>query len=128
MAQDLKEYLAGKKCAGFDPVPHYFPTGDYVTYYFRNDRCFEQRLDDIVTVYLAMDTKELVGCKIKGVKHVLRMAGDFGVTLDDGDVRLGLFFFVGAALAKDDAQKDRYEELKRLAKDARVDRKELQLT
>ena len=126
MAQNLTEYLAGRKCQGFKAVPHYFPGGDFVTCYFSNEECFEQRVDDLLTVYLSMDTKELVGCKITGVKHVLQTAADFGVTGTEGDVRLGLFFFVGAALAKDDVQKGRYEELKRMAKDATVDPKELQ--
>jgi hypothetical protein len=127
MAQDLKEYLETNHAQGFRPVPHYFAQGDFVTYYFRNDRCYAQRLDDLVTVFLAFDSHELVGCKIKGVKHILQTAGDFGVTLDDGAVQLGLFFFIGAAMAKDEAQKKRYEELARIAKDATLDRSELQI-
>lgn len=87
MAQNLTEYLAGRKCQGFKAVPHYFPGGDFVTCYFSNEECFEQRVDDLLTVYLSMDTKELVGCKITGVKHVLQTAADFGVTGTEGDVR-----------------------------------------
>jgi len=128
MAEDLKSYLAEHKCQGFNPVPHYFQAGDFITYFSRDDRCFEQRLDDIVTVYLSMDTKELVGCKIKGVKHILQTAGDFDVTVDDAEVRLGFFFFVGASLAKDEALKSRYRELGNLARSARLDRKTLQTT
>jgi len=126
MAQDLKQYLEGRKCKGFNPVPHYFANGDFLTYYFRNDRCYAQRVDDLLTVFLAMGSNELVGCKIKGVKHILQTAGNFGVTVDNGALPLGLFFFVGAALAKDDVQKKRYEELGRLAKHATLDRKDLQ--
>ena len=126
MAQDLMEYLKAHPPEGFKPVPHYFPQGDFVTYYFRKDPCFAQRVDDLLTVYLAFDTKELVGCKIKGVKHILQTAGDFGVSLDDGAVRLGVFFFVGASLAKDEGQRNRYAEIGREAKDVEMDRKELQ--
>lgn len=126
MAQDLMEYLKTHPPEGFKPVPHYFPQGDFVTYYFRNDPCFAQRVDDLLTVYLAFETKELVGCKIKGVKHILQTAGDFGVSLDDGAVRLGVFFFVGASLAKDEGQRSRYAEIGREAKDVEMDRKELQ--
>jgi hypothetical protein len=126
MVQNLKQYLKEHKCKGFNPVPHYFPNGDFVSYFFRNDRCRAQRVDDLLTVYLAIETDELVGCKIKGVRHILETAGNFGVALDDGDLRLGLFFFVGAATAKDEDQKRRYDELGRIAKDATVDRRELQ--
>ncbi len=126
MAQDLKQYLQEHRCQGFRPVPHYFPSGDYVTYYFRNERCVAQRVDDLLTVFLASGTNELVGCKIKGVKHILAAAGDFGITVDDGQIKLGLFFFVGAALAQNEAQKKRYHEIGQIAKDVTLDAKELQ--
>src|SRR3977135_1506577 len=101
MATNLDEYLESLRPKGFRPVPHYFAQGDFVTYYFRNDPCYAERVDDLLTVFVTFDTKELVGCKIKGVKHILQSAGNFGVGMDDGAVRLGMFFFVGAALAKD---------------------------
>jgi hypothetical protein len=126
MAKDLKQYLEEHTGQGFRPVPHYFASGDFVSYYFRNDRCYAQRVDDLLTVYLAIGTGELVGCKIKGVKHILDTAGIFGVMVDDGNVRLGLLFFYGAARAEGDEQKKRYEELARVAKDVTLDRKELQ--
>lgn len=128
MAKNLKEYLENHHPQGFRPVPHYIPEGDFVTYYFRNDPSFAQRVDDLLTVYLAFDSKELVGCKIKGVKHILQAAGDFGVTVDDGRIQLGLFFFVGAALAKDTLQRMRYEELGRVASKVTIDSRELQGT
>lgn len=126
MARDLKEYLQEHPCQGFRPVAHYFANGDFVSYYFRNERCCAQRVDDLLTVYLATGTGELVGCKIKGVRHILDRAGTFGVTVDGGAVRLGLFFFYGAARAEDAVQQRRYEELARLAKDAMIDWKEFQ--
>ena len=125
MAQDLMEYLKTHPPQGFRPIPHYFPQGDFVTYYFRNDPSFAERVDDLLTVFLTFDTKELVGCKIKGVKHILQTAGDFGVTLDDGDVQLGLFFFVGASMAKEESQRKRYEQLRLVASAAILDKREL---
>ena len=80
MEQDLDEYLKTHKAKGFKAVPHYFGQGDFVTYYFRDDPCYAERVDDLLTVFLTFDTKELVGCKIKGVRHILRTAGNFGVT------------------------------------------------
>jgi hypothetical protein len=126
MAKNLSEYLETHRANGFRPAPHYFAQGDFVTYYFRNDPCYAERVDDLLTVFLTFDTKELVGCKIKGVKHILQTAGNFGVALNDGDLRLGMFFFVGAALAKDEAQRSRYEQIGEKAKEAVVDRRELE--
>jgi hypothetical protein len=120
------EYLKTHSPQGFRAVPHYFPQGDFVTYYFRNDPCYAQRVDDLLTVFLAFDTNELVGCKIKGVRHILQAAGAFGVSLDDGMVRLGMFFFVGASWAKDESQRTRYEQIGREAKDVTMRREELE--
>jgi hypothetical protein len=113
MAENLMEYLKTHPPQGFRPVPHYFPDGDFVAYYFRNDRCYAERVDDLLTVFVSFETKELVGCKIKGVKRILQSAGDFGFALDDGTVRLGMFFFVGASVAKSEDQRNRYEQLAR---------------
>jgi hypothetical protein len=126
MAEDLMEYLKNHPALGFRSIPHYSAQGDYVTYYFRNDPCYAQRVDDLLTVFLTFDTNELVGCKIKGIKHILQTAGDFGVCLDDNLVRLGMFFFVGASFAKDEDQRSRYEQIGQKAKDITMDRKELE--
>src|SRR5262245_22916350 len=77
MAKNLSEHLDERPAKGFRPVPHYFPSGDFVSYFFRNDRCYARQVDELLTVYLAFGSDELVGCKIKGVKHILRAAGDF---------------------------------------------------
>ncbi len=125
MAQDLKQYLAEHEPGEFKPVPHYFAAGDFATYYRLDVRCYAERVDDLLTIYRSCDNHEMVGCKIKGVKNVLRSAGDFGITIDDDDVKLGLFFFVGAAWAKDEAQRKRYDEMKLFARDVRLSRRDL---
>src|SRR5262249_49234030 len=122
MAQNLKQYLEEHNCQGFRPVPHYFASGDFVSYYVLNERCYAQRVDDLLTVYLAFGTNELIGCKIEGVKHILDTAGMFGATVADGNVRLGVLFFYGAARANSEDQKKRYAELARMAKDVILNR------
>jgi hypothetical protein len=118
MAENLTQYLDEHPCQGFNPVPHYFAEGDFVTYYFRGERSYAQRVDDLLTVYRTFDTHELVGCKLKGVRQILKTAGAFNVAIADGQVRLALFFFVGAASARTDAQRIVYEELRRAASEA----------
>lgn len=126
MGADLTEYLRDKPCQGFHAVPRYSRLGDTVTFFFAPDRCHAQRVDDLLTVYLSHATGQLVGCKIKGVQHILRTAGEFGVELEDGVIRLGLFFFVGALQAQAEPQRRRYRELGELAKNVTLDRSHLQ--
>lgn len=126
MATTLKDYLRSHEPGEFRAAPHYFPTGDYLTYFVSDERSYAKRLDDVVTVYLAMGSDRLVGCKVKGVRHILKTAGAFGVGVDGEGIRLGFFFFAGAApdrTGRESVMKW-YELLKELA-DVTVDRKEL---
>jgi hypothetical protein len=69
----------------------------------------------------------LAGFKVKGVCHILKKAGAFGVGVGGGDgVRLGLFFFAGAAPDRADKlpKMKWYERLEAFA-DITVDRQAL---
>lgn len=128
MEKNLTEFLENNRPKGFRQIPHYFPNGDFVSFYFCNDRCYAERVDDRLTVYLSMATRELVGCKIKGVRQALQTAGDFGVDLDLGKIRLKFLFFVGAlSHEKESSQRHRYDELSEKSMGAELDLKELEL-
>src|SRR5437868_4269436 len=111
----LSEYTKGKKCGDFRPRPHFFRDGDYVTYFFREDRAYEQRIDELLTVYRSVKTDELVGCKVKGVRRILSTLGNFGIKVEDGNVTMSMLF-IGAALVSP-ASRERYEEFGRRVED-----------
>ena len=125
MEQNLKQYLTENPCKVFRPVPHYFPTGDYVTYYVKEDRCRAERVDDLLTVFLSNETGEMVGCKIKGVKHLLEAMGTFGFVVENANVFLELFFVMGKSSARDQDQRRRYDEVIPLVKGAAIGRGEI---
>lgn len=70
--QHLSEYLKTAKRPTFVPKVNYFHTGDYVTYFFRDDRAYEDPVSDTVALYRSIETKEVVGVKITGVKNILQ--------------------------------------------------------
>ncbi len=51
MAENLKQYLQDHNCQGFQAIPHYSAVGDFVTYYFRAERCYAERVDELLTAY-----------------------------------------------------------------------------
>ena len=73
MAEDLMSYLDGREATGFEPRPFYSPDGDFLTFYFREDDHYAERVDELLTVYLSMDTQELVE-DLKG-----RLKGDIAI-------------------------------------------------
>ncbi|MGC8641526.1 MAG: hypothetical protein ACP5XB_16800, partial [Isosphaeraceae bacterium] len=75
----------------------------------------------MLTVYLAMESRELVGCKIKGVRRILETLGKFGVTVQDEDTDLKLrFLFLPGAISPEERRRKRYEELSRLTREVRI--------
>lgn len=122
MADSLAKYMSERKCGEFQPIPLYVASGDYLSLYLVEDRCVAQRVDDLLTVYLSMESKDLVGCKIKGIKKILEQANSFGVHLDAGAIKLRFLFFLGAAFAKDETQRKRYYDLKDICTPEVLDR------
>jgi hypothetical protein len=121
----LTDYIKQNPAKEFRAAPIYFPTGDFLTYLLQDTPFIAERLDDVVTIYLSRSSRELVGFKVKGVRHILKKAGDFGVVVGGGDgIRLGLFFFAGAAPDRADKlpKMKWYERLEAFA-DITVDRR-----
>jgi len=106
MAEDLMSYLDGREATGFEPRPFYSPDGDFLTFHFREDDHYAERVDELLTVYLSMDTQELVGCKVKGVRRILDTLGKLGVLVDDGEIKMS-FLFLSAAFSREDARRKR---------------------
>lgn len=112
MASKLSEYLETNRCEGFRAAPHYSQVGDFVSYYHTNERCYAERVDETLTFYKSMESNEIVGVKIKGIKHIFDTAGFFKFELIcPNDLRF--VFFVAVMAAKDDVQK---EKIKQFAK------------
>jgi len=108
MGESLKEYIKNHPARGFRSQPHYFQEGDFVAYYIKEDVAYEERIGELVTIYRSMKSNEMVGCKIKGLKRIMKTLGDFGmlrVMIKDGKVSLGLLF-MGAALANPGCQEE----------------------
>jgi hypothetical protein len=125
MARDLMEYLAGKEPGEFTPRPHYCRDADSLTFFFRDEDAIAKRVDDLLTVYVAADGGELVGAKIKGVKRVLSTLGNFGVTIKDEGLTLGVLFLACMAVSREPAKKE-YIRLGEFVRSIPIDASELQ--
>jgi hypothetical protein len=124
--EPLLTYLSERKCKRFVARPHYFHDGDFVTYYMEDEPCIAQRVDDLLTVYLSKKTDKLIGCKIKGVRRLLREGGGFGVIVEDEGVRLSLLFLVGLALGgSGEERRKRYSECGHATSSVFLEKREL---
>ena len=128
MANQLTEYMKGKKCEGFTPHPYYSMEGDFLTYYFTDDDSYAKRIDDTLTVFLSMFEHEFVGFKLKGIRNLLDTLGEFAfrVTDKDGNIQLGLLFWAGMQHADNFAAIEYYQQGAELTKTVAINRKDLQ--
>lgn len=88
-SHELIEHILSHPPRGeFKPCAYYGPDEDALMFYFRDEPDYAKRLNSRVTVYLSIDTDEVVGCQIKGVGRVLDELGTFDVTVQHGKVKL----------------------------------------
>jgi hypothetical protein len=68
LTQFLKKNPPAKQ---FVPYCHLSREADTLTVYFEGDADYSKRLSEHVTLYLSLETHEIVGCRIKGVSGLL---------------------------------------------------------
>ncbi len=88
----LDDLVSQTKARPFVPKPFYDVANDFLTFYVENCKTYGVRIDDVVTLYLAVDSDRLVGCQIKGVRRLLADREIYKVTVADNQLTLGLVF------------------------------------
>lgn len=116
-SEALIDYISRHTTSGeFRPCAYYGGEEDALVFYFRNEPDYAKRLNRRVTIYLSMETDELVGCQIKEVRSVLEDIGAFDVKIEHGKIKLSVVLlpFLGTVLDDPDARR-LYRELGRAA-------------
>ena len=72
----LEEYLKGKKPV-FSPEPQYNPDDDCLIVKLRDTADYSSRVDGVLTVFKDIETDEVVGFLIKGIKHLVESEAHF---------------------------------------------------
>ena len=92
MATDVIEFLEQQNWdTPFQPYVEMSPEADALTFYFKPDADYSERLTDHVTLYRSLESKEPVGCRIKGISGIIEDLPNF-VHVDCPDIRLSLVF------------------------------------
>ncbi|MFN2507196.1 MAG: hypothetical protein ABR589_00290 [Chthoniobacterales bacterium] len=91
--ESLTDFVRSKKAKKFEPKPYYSQNGDALIFYFKDEPSYAERVDDFLTVYKATQSDEIVGCELKGVRHILQRMGNFGVLIQSSAVDMSLLFW-----------------------------------
>jgi hypothetical protein len=103
MATDAElRALVDGMAESFRPYHHFSPEADALTVYFKPDQDYSKRLTDHVTLYLSVDTGEIVGCRLKGISGIIEDLPNY-LHIDHGGARISVLFwaFRGGVLDED---------------------------
>lgn len=106
MAENLRplsEFF--EECSGapsFRSEPWYNEAGDCLVYHLEDCQFYEDRVDDILTVFRRMDDDRFTGMQIKGVSALLKRFGDFHIQIESNQVQLSAFFFISLLLGENE--------------------------
>ena len=64
LAKFLKDNPAAEQ---FEPYCRLSKEADALTVYFKGDADYSKPLNDQITLYLSLETDEIVGCRIEGI-------------------------------------------------------------
>jgi hypothetical protein len=100
--------LLARPASDFKPEASYDPDGDCIEFLAKPDPFYEERVDDLLTVYYSQKTHEVIGSLVKGVsKLAARLAEKlpgFAITIEDGRIRLEHLFLAGMWLQESKPQ------------------------
>jgi hypothetical protein len=103
--QDIRQLLKENPPARkFVPYCYLSEEADALTVYFEGDPDYSERLNDHITLYRSLETKEVVGCRVKGISSLIEDLPNY-VRVNDGDVELSVVFLAyrGGADSKEEA-------------------------
>jgi hypothetical protein len=111
----LKENPPAKQ---FVPYSYLSKEADALTVYFEGDADYSKRLNDHITLYLSLETDEIVGCRIKGISSILKDLPHY-LQVKHGGIELSVIFFAFRGGADEDVS-EYINDLARVANERRM--------
>ncbi|MGL4941967.1 MAG: hypothetical protein ACRC46_02110 [Thermoguttaceae bacterium] len=101
--------VVGEPVAEFQPFAFHNTDGDCIEFFVSPEDYFAERIDDYLTLYLDLDTEQVVGFVVKNVKRILAdlacKKAALAFVVDDGRVRLRSLFVAIFSDSKLEARK-----------------------
>jgi hypothetical protein len=117
LLNEVKNLKAGQ----FQPRAYYAPEGDSLSFYFKRNESYGERIDNFLTVFKSFESHELTGCQVKGLPHALAILGNFGIDFyQGGRLKLSLLF-MAFGLEAESKNRDCYKILGKIAAEQDVE-------
>jgi hypothetical protein len=112
----------------FRPIVYNNVEGDCIEFYVSSNDYYSKRVDDYLTLYLDMDSDDIVGFNIKNIRRIFdKLSQDksaWAFIIDDGHVELKVLFTM--MLLKDNkADEDiirEYKQVTKIAQNCQIDK------
>jgi hypothetical protein len=90
--------------SNFRPYVEIHVEADALSAQFKPDPDYSKRLTDHVTLFLSIETNEIVGCRIKGIRGILEDLPNY-IEIKHGSIELSVIFWSFRGGATDDEAK-----------------------
>jgi hypothetical protein len=115
--RELNELFERDLAGGeFRPYFERSTEADALSVYFKPDPDYSKRLTDHVTLFLSVETSEIVGCRIKGITGILEDLPNY-IRIDHDGVQLKCIFWSFRGSVQDESQRRALNELAKNAGD-----------
>ena len=102
---DLERFLRDSQPAKkFVPYCFLDKQSDTLTAYFEGDADYSKRLSEHLTLYLSLETDEVVGCRVKGISGIIEDLPNF-IQVNHRGVELSIVFFAFTGGAEEESRK-----------------------
>lgn len=117
--QEIRDFLRENQPAKkFTPYCYISEESDTLTAYFEGDADYSKQLNDHITLYLSLETHEIVGCRIKGISGIIQDLPNY-IKVRQGNVELSVLFFAFRGGA-DEETRDMLNGLARVADERNI--------
>lgn len=124
---DFAEFLKTDDVPTFSPKPYYERKTESLIFYMRDERSTSIRLNSMLTLFVSMEDRSLVGIEVKGIPRLLKIADSFKIGIYDHKIRLGVFLaFALTEKPERPALNERYCGELATYQDEEIDRTELE--
>jgi len=119
-AAELADFLkANPPAKKFVPYTFLSKEADALTVYFEGDPDYSKRLNDHVTLFLSLDTHEIVGCRIKGISEIIADLPNY-LRVQHNGIELSVVFLTFRGGAVDEATRNAINSLGKVAADKKM--------
>jgi len=119
-ADKLDEFFSENPIEEFQPGAFHNPEADCLEFLISEESHYAERIDNVTTAYIGLESRKLVGACIKGVEELVKEA-NHNIIVEHGRVRLDLFIASKGSTIEDEHKRMVYKKILQTAQELNIE-------